>query len=265
LLDFELYGYAYLSNHGSILAGVRSAEHMSAIMEYLHSNISRELGRKENHDWPGRFWERRGRAIVILGDEDLEERMRYLLSNSTKENLVSRPERWPGAHCARPLCHGTKELGLWVNRTLYGKLQRKQGPNTNIPGSQYEIYYEVKLSKLPCWKDLTDDEYQKRIRAMCFEISTEAAEERKRTGKRVLGTKKLLAFSPHHRPVLMERSPAPAVHCCDKHLREKFVLAYRSFVVAYRKANEALRRGIEGFSFPEGGIPPTCRFVPETG
>ncbi len=78
-LDFELYGYAYLSNHGSIMAGVRSSEHLASIMEYVHGNIARELGRPENSDWQGRFWGRRVRPILILSDEDLGNRLRYLL------------------------------------------------------------------------------------------------------------------------------------------------------------------------------------------
>ena len=85
-LDFELYGYGFLSNHGSMLLGVLSAKHQSAIMEYIHSNIAREIGRTENSAWPGRFWGRRGRPIVVLSDEDLVNRMRYLLSNSTNED-----------------------------------------------------------------------------------------------------------------------------------------------------------------------------------
>jgi hypothetical protein len=66
-LDFELYAYAYLSNHGSILVGVRSAHHLARVMNYIHGNISRELGRKENSDWRGPFFERRGRPILVLG------------------------------------------------------------------------------------------------------------------------------------------------------------------------------------------------------
>ena len=42
---FPLSGYAYLSNHGSILLGVKSAPHLSRIMNFIHSNIARELGR----------------------------------------------------------------------------------------------------------------------------------------------------------------------------------------------------------------------------
>ena len=85
-IGFELCGYGYLSNHGSIIVGVRDADHLKEIMEYVHGNIARELGRKEYSNWPGKFWSRRGRPILILSDEDLEDRMRYLLSNSTKEH-----------------------------------------------------------------------------------------------------------------------------------------------------------------------------------
>jgi hypothetical protein len=45
LLDFELYGYAYLSNHGSMLVGVRSAQHLSRVMNYIHGNIAK------HQDW----------------------------------------------------------------------------------------------------------------------------------------------------------------------------------------------------------------------
>ena len=47
-LGFELYGYAYLSNHGSLLVGVRDAEHLARIMEFIHGNIARELGSRKS-------------------------------------------------------------------------------------------------------------------------------------------------------------------------------------------------------------------------
>ena len=54
-LDFELYGYAYLSNHGSLLLGIRSAQHLARIMEFINGNIARELGRAEQSNWQGRL------------------------------------------------------------------------------------------------------------------------------------------------------------------------------------------------------------------
>ena len=105
-----------------MLVGVRSAQHLSRVMNYIHGNIARELSRKENSDWRGPLFERRGRPILVLGDEELEGRLRYILANSTKEHLVARPERGPGAHCARALCRGTTDKGTWINRTELGRM-----------------------------------------------------------------------------------------------------------------------------------------------
>ena len=175
-LDFELFGYAYLSNHGSLLAGVRSAQHLATIMEYLHSNIARELGRPEHSDWQGRFWGRRGRPILVLTEDDLVDRMRYLLSNSTKEDLVKHPTRWPGAHCARPLCFGEKDHGIWIDRTRLTKLRRRKRTSAETREEDVMTLYELKLSKLPCWQDLSDEEYRERIKA-CLLYTSDAADD----------------------------------------------------------------------------------------
>ncbi len=75
-----------------MLIGVRSAALLSAIMEYIHSNVAREIGREI--DWEGRFWARRGKPTVCLSDADIADRLSYVLSNSVKENTVLCP--YPG-------------------------------------------------------------------------------------------------------------------------------------------------------------------------
>jgi hypothetical protein len=74
----------------------------------------------------------------------------------------------------------------------------------------------------------------------------------------VVGVKRLLRFSPHHRPGGIEKSPAPPVHCRDRKLRFWFLEAYRSFVQAYRWAYRRL--GLLGGEddFPPGGVPPAA-------
>ena len=227
-LDFELYGYAYLSNHGSILIGIRDAQHLARVMEFIHGNIARELGRMENSNWRGRFWARRGRPILILSNDDLAERMRYLLSNSTKEDLVKHPTRWPGAHCARALCEGTTDTGLWIDRT--GLYFAKRAKGAKFKKSDFETYYRLRLTKLPCWSDLdTDEAYRQQVKLICREIAEAAAAERLITGKSVLGVKAILRMHPHHRPDEIDRSPAPPVHCRDAEVQEHFLDAYRCF------------------------------------
>ena len=248
--SFPLYGYAYLSNHGSLLLGVRSAAHLSRIMNFIHSNIARELGRKEHSDWRGKFFERRGRAILVLSDEDVEARLKYLLANGTKEGLVARPERWTGAHCARVLCQGGRDMGLWVNRS---RLQR-------IVESYSEAEHEaseripVRLSQIPSRAHLSPEQYRSFAREMCREISVEAKEERK--GKPPLGAHRAERMNPHFRPEATAHSPAPLVHCTDRDHRHGFKGAYKAFVEAFRAACDALVEMEWEREFPEGGLPP---------
>jgi len=253
---FDLYGYAFLSNHYSLLLGVRSTAHMSAVIRYINSNIARELGRAENSAWKDKFWARRGRCILALTNDDLPGRLRYLLANSTKEHLVKRPERWPGAHSARALRTGTHDAGAWVDRTELRRLRRTAGGGRRVTEANATTSYKVRLSQLPCWAQQSPGEHQARIRQMCEEIADEAAAERETTGTAVQGLKRILRYSPHHQPGDMDRSPAPDVHCKDGRLRRWFRRAYRAFVTAYREAHAALLRGLSASEFIDGGNPP---------
>ena len=255
--DFDLFGYAFLSNHYSLLLGVRSPEHLAAILCYINSNIARELGRTENSDWKEKFWGRRSRCILVLTDDDLRSRLRYLLANSTKEHLVKRPDRWPGAHCARPLCTGQQDTGAWVDRTELRRLRHIADKGRRVSQADATTYYPVRLSVLPCWAQLDASEQRRAVRQMCREISDQAAAERQASGGAVQGIKRLLRYSPHHKPESLSSSPAPHVHCMDQALRSWFLQAYRRFVAAYQEAHSALVSGLCAFRFPEGGPPPT--------
>ena len=255
-LEFQLYGYAYLSNHGSMLIGVRSARHLARIMEFVHGNIARELGRKEHSNWPGRFWGRRGRPIVVLTEADLAIRMKYLLSNSVKEGLVTHPARWPGAHCARALCEGRAEVGTWVDRTQLRQLRlRARVSGQRVSEADTSSHYRLKLSKLPCWSHMSNEQHKHTVRRICHEISVEAAQQRRHSGRPVVGVKRLLRLSAHHRPDYVERSPAPLVHCRSTDLRRWFIEAYNTFVDAYRAAQVRMHGALIEVRYPPGGIP----------
>ena len=248
--NFSLYGYAYLSNHGSLLLGVRSAGHLSRIMNFMHSNIARELGRKEHSDWRGKFFERRGRAILVLSDSDVEARLKYLLSNGTKEGLVARPERWTGAHCARVLCQGGKDIGVWVNRS---KLHRN-AESFHEAEQDVSERLQVRLSQIPSMAHLSQERYRCFIREMCKDISVEAKEERR--GKPSLGVHRAERMYPHFKPEGMAHSPAPLVHCTDHEDRHRFKGAYKAFVDAFKAACDTLVQREWQDEFPEGGLPP---------
>lgn len=270
LYDFELYGYAFLSNHYSMLVGVRSPQHLGDILCHLNGNIARELGRKEHSDWRHKFWSRRSRCIVLLTEDDQPDRLRYLMANGTKEHLVDRPQRWPGAHCATALCEGRPDSGLWIDRTELRRLRKMANQGHKVSEAPAHISSAPALSPLPCWRDLSDHEHRATIRRMCLEISQDAQAERRVSGAPVLGVTGILRHHPHHRPDEIDTSPAPAVHCKRPTLRQWFLQAYRWFVQAYQAAHEALAKAAAGaattvaertadLGFPEGGHPPSRR------
>ncbi|HIA01268.1 MAG TPA: hypothetical protein EYN66_05075 [Myxococcales bacterium] len=113
------------------------------------------------------------------------------------------------------------------------------------------------MDPLPCWAHLSPEQYKQQIRALCNDIREQAAHERSRTGRPVVGLKRLMRLSAHYRPDGVAKSPAPPIHCRDKTLRLWFVAAYKAFVDAYRAAYGRLHRVATSGDFPPGGVPPT--------
>ena len=261
-LKFDLYGYAWLSNHGSYLMGVTGPEHLAAIMREMHGQIAREIGRPECSDWSGAFWGRRGRAILVADEAVQLERLKYCLANSTKEHLVTRPTRWPGAHAAHAVCGSMVDTGIWIDRTRLDTMQRQKGSDYRRCLEACTDVVTLKLSKLPCLAHLTDFEYNQAMKALCREISEEATIERKATGASVTGIKRLLRYSAHHKPDGIDKTPAPAVHCGCHAIRAAFKAAYGDFVNAYREASGELGKTVLTALFPTGGLPPGYCFEP---
>ncbi len=261
-LDFDIYAYATLSNHYSMLVSIRSAAHLSAIMEYLHGNVAREIGHKKSSNWPGRFWGRRGRPILCLTDAAVADRIEYILSQGVKEHIVSRAARWPGPHCAKVFAHGRNETGYWINRSELREKERQA--RKPLPESAARTDYEIRLATPPCWRDIGDEAYREHIRELLRTQAREAAQERARTGRTVLGIKRVLRYDAHHRPTELDRSPAPHVHCTTREAREAFVNAYREFVGAFREAMHAFHQGAKDLCFPPAGVVPGAvwRHVP---
>ncbi len=144
---------------------------------------------------------------------------------------------------------------------------RTAGPRKRRDATEADAttHYQVKLDKLPCWPHLSKAQYQQTVVEMCHDISQRAAEMRKATGCGVVGQKRLLRTSAHHRPDCIDKSPAPSIHCTEPPLRQFFINAYKAFVEGYRMAYEALREGLCAYEFPDGGVPPTSRLCAGPG
>lgn len=245
-----------LSNHFHAILWAEDAETMSDFMAFFGGNLAREAGRL--HGWRDKFWARRYQSIPISNEPEIQiARFKYVLAHSVKEHLVPRSQDWPGVHSAGALLRGEPLIGVWIDRTaLYEDRQRGRAKDLE----DYVERYEVHLAKLPCWADLSDEEYRAAVGDLLAEIEEEHALERLREGISLPSRKSLLEVDPRTSPEVPKRSPCPQFHAATHRVREEMRSAYRWFAEAYRAAAAALRSGDRQAAFPEGSFPPALPF-----
>jgi len=246
-----------LPSHFHLLLIVDDAEEVSGFMRDLQSKTAKEVNRLT--DWKGPVFVHRYDMTVVTDEEPAQvERLKYVLANGVKENLVERVCQWPGVHSAEALMHGTPLEGHWIDRTRECAARNQ---DEELRREEHVFAESVVLSPIPCWAHLPADRYRERIKALVEDVDTEAALARKQSGARVLGVKAILALDPQTRPTSVARSPAPLVHAATKAARTLFYEIYAKFVSAFRAAADALRQGRRDVPFPVGSFPPRLPFV----
>ena len=248
-----------LSNHFHALLRVDDALQLARFMQYVDRNLSQEVGRRELHDWPHTMWSRRYDAIVVSDEPEAQVgRLRYHLAHGVKEGLVGRVTEWPGVHFAKAILGGKALKGLWFDRSReYAARNRGE----DFGRLKYAKEEELVLSPLPCWADLSTEQYRERVAGLVEEIEAEARADREARGIEPLGAAAILRQDPHSFPSHTKKSPAPAVHAASKAARQAFWEAYSLFLAAFREAAEKLKAGDRTARFPLGSFPPGLPFV----
>jgi len=250
--SMRVCGFTFLSNHYHLLVVPVSAVQLAEFMNYFNGNLAREAGRL--HAWGERFWGRRYRAIPVSSEPEAQlARLRYLLEQGCKENLVARPQDWPGATCLRALLTGELVRGLWRDRTAECRA-RERGARVEV--SDFLVEETLALSPLPCWEELSSEESQELVREMVRQISRETARRIRSAGIRPLGRRWILRQDPHARPEQVERSPAPLFHAASRTVRQQLLMAYRTYVERRAQVLETLRVPSLVARLPRYGIPP---------
>jgi len=185
-------------------------------------------------------------------------RLAYILSHGCKENLVARPQDWPGVHCVTALLTSEPMEGTWFNRTREWQARQR---GEEFGARQFAETEVVTLSALPCWRDLAGEAYRERIAELVEAIIAQAAARRAATGIEPFGAVEILRQQPFSQPGKTKKSPAPLVHAASKRVRTEMRIAYRWFVRAFREAAEYLRAGDRLARFPRGSFPPGLPFV----
>lgn len=248
--------WVYLSTHFHCLLLPRDAGHLSAFMRDVQSQTAKEVGRLV--EWNQKFWHRRFDPIPVADEEAAQvDRLAYVISQSVKENLVPEIDQWPGIHAAQNIASGEPIRGIWRDRTFEGRQSR--GAKKPDPSS-YLFEEELLLTKLPCWSELSDEEYRERVVEMVRGIEEEAARKRALEHKSCLGVAKILAQNPLETPKSSARSPRPRFHAISKKAREAMREAFKAFLDAFLLASAEFLEGKKDVVFPDGCFPPARPF-----
>lgn len=244
----EIYAYANLSNHGSVVFGVYSPEQAAAFKREFLGNLAKEVKRYQG--WTGQGVLRRRNRTIPLADPDVElARLEYCVSNGTKEHLVSSPTSRVFANSAHAMVTGENDEGIWVDWTKYSRL-RKSGHRPSL--RDVEVRYEVKLSKPPSLRDYSDEAYQRICKQMVRRIERAARAD----GRGFLGADRIQRTNPTSRPAVVKKSPAPLCHASSPSVRRAFIEEYRAVCAMYRDAMEAFKETGVLCGFPPGTLLP---------
>jgi hypothetical protein len=186
------------------------------------------------------------------------EFFRYVLSNGTKEDLIEKPQNWPGVHSLHCLLDGVPMTGYLFNRTQEHAARRRREA---LERYAYATEATVHLSPLPCWRHLSSDQYRGRVAALARDVQQEAAASRRALGTEVLGAEAVTLTDPQYRPKTLARSPAPRFHAATREAWFLLWEAYSLFVAAFRTAAAKLRAGDRASPFPAGSFPPALPYV----
>jgi REP element-mobilizing transposase RayT len=257
LSPVRCHAAVFLSNHFHLLLTVEDALTLSTFMEYLNSNLAREVNRL--HGWRNHLWEQRYKAILVSEEEAAQvSRLSYLLAHGVKEGLVAHAREWPGVHSVRETLEGQPIRGTWFDRTTELEARRRgEAPEAHAFSSPETL----ELTPLPCWAHFSPGEYRKCVAELVRVIELQAEAELERLDRMPLGVAGVLRQDPQSRPQWTKRKPAPPFHAATQRVRVMLRSAYRAFVSAFRAAAEKLRAGDRAARFPLGSFPPGLPFV----
>ncbi len=225
-----------MSNHHHTIVFDRDGR-ISEFVEHFHKMvaqcINRFRGRSEN------FWSSDPASIVLLVDRaDVIFELIYAAGNPVKDGLVERVHQWPGFN------------GL--NALLTGRVIRVTRPRFYFrTNGRMPAEVSMKFALPP---ELSNhEEALERLQEGVAKLEASQAEMRARTGKRVLGRRRVLRQSWRDAPASVDvpSDLSPRVAARDRWSRMEALGRNKVFQLAYRKARAAMLAGTP-IPFPPG-------------
>ena len=162
----KVYAYFAMSNHYHAIYGAPDPDTMADFLCEVHAAMARYANRVLGRYGPV-FAGRCDVRPILPGDKALPDRVCYIMGQAIKTSEQWTLENWPGANTNRALMYGESVIGHHFDqhqRTL--DKRRKGGPEID---EAYTSKPEVRLSVLPCWKDLPESEIRTKYQSVAAE------------------------------------------------------------------------------------------------
>lgn len=234
--DIEIHAICVLSNHWhAIITDPKG--NLSDFMGYVHKYISKcvnaSLGRWENLWCSGK-----PSAVALEGEEDILDKMVYVLTNPVQAELVSSHETWPGLIGFR-----AKDSKTVDRPSVYF---RANGP---MP-EQVELSY----TKPSAFSSMSQETYEADILERVREAEKEIVQEVLAAGRKFLGVRQIMKQKVTDAPqsYAKHRKLNPRIGAKDKWKRLEAIRRLKTFLHDYREAYSRWRQGFRDVVFPYG-------------
>ena len=258
----RLHAFIFMSNHFHVLLSADDADQLSKFIGFVKGNCAKKINRLIGRRGP--LWERRYRAIQVTFDDVAQTgRLRYLLAHGVKERLVRKAREWPGVSSLPWLLDGSELNGVWHSLTAEYKGTRSAKGRAMSKPSDFDTTLPIKMSPLPCWAHMPEQQWRALVGEMVAEIEAELVAEAEiaEPQPHVQGVAAILAQDPLSCPQHGKRSPAPSVHAGSRAERQLWKRRLRDLRSAHAEASQRFRAGERDVEFPHGTFRPLGGFV----
>ena len=226
---------------------------LPGFLRSAHSLIARGVNRTWERE--GHLFAARARFHPCVDDKAAEQKLIYGLTNTVKDNLVEKVSQAPFFSTYRHQAFGD-ELRFWyLDYEAYWVAggHRKKGHRLK----DYLKWVTWECTPLPNQVEWSTHKRQTWIRQQVRAVEIDAKEERKESGRTVIGRKQLFEEDPRNRPENPKKSgKEPLCHASDPELAKEYKESWREFRDRFIPASADYRSGNFDREFPDGSCRP---------
>lgn len=243
-----------MSTHIHLIMSAKDANQMGRWASFCFAQSARAA--QFHHRLKGRIWGRRFKAIPILDETALADRVAYLMAQACCEgaDLVDTPRQWVGLNAVDFVCRGVELKGLYLTAELRRAAVRKGKTMGQMYGGKRQHQRVLRFAPLP-WISQAPHAQRAWFRRIEKSVIAAAKERRARTGRRCPHPTVYRAIDPNTVATRFRPSPAPECHSSCRQRRRLFQEGWRDFCALWGDAMQRFKHGL-ATCFPTGGWRP---------